>query len=155
MTQTDWEVELKQRITEFAASDESLQEMLVRLEELDSIIKTHQMDRATLDETGKALRQVTLAISKYTEESLSVVRNISKVSSEFGQVLVSLTDNVNGKIEESLNASKNQISSIHRSLESFQTEFQLISKTSTRRHNKTLLLIGISCLITITTVFFH
>ena len=101
MTISNLEQELKDKVAEFAATDEVLKETIARLAELESLIIAHKNSRDSLDNSNLALSQVVNSMSPLLVEITSAVAKISKTSSDFAPILERLISKLNSDVKAS------------------------------------------------------
>lgn len=132
MTDSTLQNALRDKVAEFAASDEALKEVVARLSELESVITSHRESRNTLDEASKALGQATASLNPILTQSADAVREVAKTSSEFGSTLQALVDDVSISISNHIEKSRLQIESLSERLSELEKNVIESSKSSTK-----------------------
>lgn len=133
MTESTLQNALRDKVAEFAASDEALKEVVARLSELESVINSHRESRKTLDDASKALAQVTTSLSPAFAHSADAVRDIARVSSEFGLTLNAAVEDMSNKLAEHIEKSREQIERVSRLLSEHQDNLIKSSKANTTK----------------------
>jgi len=133
MTDSTLQNALREKVAEFAASDEALKEVVARLSELESLITSHRESRATLDDASKALGLVVTSLNPVLTQSADAVRDVAKTSSEFGSTLQSLVDDMSTSIADHIEKSRIQIESISQRLSELEGNVLDSNKSSTKR----------------------
>jgi len=133
MTDSTLQNALRDKVAEFAASDEALKEVVARLSELESLITSHRESRSTLDDASKSLGLVVTSLNPLLTQSADAVRDVAKTSIDFGSTLQSLVEVVSTSIADHIEKSRIQIESLTNRLSELESNVLDSNKSTTKR----------------------